>query len=198
MSHTEKHAAVTPSCSSTLPSPCAVFPPLHPDCSQTQPQWRLCWGRVVDCSASPLALQSDIQENCSPPQNNGPKGYRDKSNGDKVILCVYIYINSLLYLPRTKAWCSKRGNKSADVSLGAIMFVLTSSIRQTRRLLRAAIAVRSWKNWFRPSLLSALAAAKSNLSQSHSSTAAALIGHKISMTWLNSKGSYGKSFEYQG
>lgn len=194
MSHTEKHAAVTPSCSSTLPSPCAVFPPLHPDCSQTQPQWRLCWGRVVDCSASPLALQSDIQENCSPPQNNGPKGYRDKSNRDTVILCIYIYKFAALFAKNK----GKRGNKSADVSLGAIMFVLTSSIRQTRRLLRAAIAVRSWKNWFRPSLLSALAAAKSNLSQSHSSMAAALIGHKISMTWLNSKGSYGKSFEYQG
>lgn len=51
---------------------------------------------------------------------------------------------------------------------------LTTSIRRTRRSLRAAIAVRSWENWLRPSSLSALAAAKSSLSQSHSSTVAAL------------------------
>lgn len=104
MSHTEKHAAVTPSCSSTLPSPCAVFPPLHPDCSQTQPQWRLCWGRVVDCSASPLALQSDIQENCSPPQNNGPKGYRDKSNRYSHTVYIYIY-KEQRQKGKQKCWC---------------------------------------------------------------------------------------------
>lgn len=36
------------------------------------------------------------------------------------------------------------------------------------------MVVRSWENWPRPSLLSALAAAKSSLSQSHSSVVAAL------------------------
>lgn len=118
MSHTEKHAAVTPSCSSTLPSPCAVFPPLHPDCSQTQPQWRLCWGRVVDCSASPLALQSDIQENCSPPQNNGPKGYRDKSNGDKVILCVYIYKFTALFA-KNKGMLQQKGKQKCWCVIGS-------------------------------------------------------------------------------
>lgn len=73
----------------TLPSPCAVFPPLHPDCSPARPQRRWCWWTLVDCSASPLAQQSDIQETHSPPQNNGPKGHTDRLN--RWILYVHIY-----------------------------------------------------------------------------------------------------------
>ncbi len=107
--HTQRHAADTPSSSSSLPSPCAVFPPLHPDCSQAQTQWRWCWRRLVDCSASPLVQQSDIQETRSPPQSNGPEGHRHRFNKDKVRTDTYVCVNidSLLHLPRTKAWHSR-------------------------------------------------------------------------------------------
>lgn len=68
----------------------------------------------------------------------------------------------------------QEGKERADVSLGAAAFVLTSSISLTRRSLREPMVVRSWTNWFIPSLLRVLAATKSNSSQLHLSTAAPL------------------------
>lgn len=89
------------------------------------------------------------------------------------------------------------GTWRADVSLGAeTVFVLTSSISRTRRSLRAAMTVRSWTNRVRPSLLSSLAATKSNLSQSHLSTAAPLRGHTEPETGLNSERSDRRSSDW--
>lgn len=155
----------------TLPSPCAVFPPPHPGCSQTTPRRR--W-RPDDSSASPPVPQSAIPETRFAPRNNEPKGHKVRTG----LCCVCIRIHCF----------TAEGTWRADVSLGAeTVFVLTSSISRTRRSLRAAMTVRSWTNRVRPSLLSSLAATKSNLSQSHLSTAAPLRGHTEPETGLNSE-----------
>lgn len=161
MSHREARSSHT-QLQQHLPSPCAVLSPLHPDCSQTEPQWRLRWGN--GCSASLEALQSGIPENRSPPPNSGPKGNKVCVFRDSVWL--------FFHIPET--WCAKTDIKVQKCDLKQYRLSLTSSIRRTRRSFRAAMAVRSWENWLRPSSLSTLAAAKSSLSQSHSSTVAAL------------------------
>lgn len=83
VTHTQRYAADTPSCSSNLPSPCAVSPPLHPDCSQAEPQWRWCWRMFVACLAPLLLQQCDIQEIRFPPQNSEPNEHRHRLNRDK-------------------------------------------------------------------------------------------------------------------
>lgn len=155
------HAGHRETCSSHtqqhLPSPCAACSPLPPSYSQTEPQWWW-WRRLVDCSAAPLVPLSDTPETHSPPQNNDPKEQRDRS---KWASC-------------QTGWVYRFKTSS---------FPLTSSINLARRSLSAAMMIRSWANWFRPSLLSALAATKSSLSQSHSSVATFLReGHNVPRT----------------
>lgn len=55
-----------------LPSPCTALSPLHPDWSQTEPQWRCWWRSLADHSTSLWALQPGVQDRCSPPQSSGP------------------------------------------------------------------------------------------------------------------------------
>lgn len=103
---------------------------------------------------------------------------------DRYVLCIY-----------TERFTASRHDTAEGKQSAVTGFVLTSSMSLTRRSLRAAMTLRSWTNRFRPSLLSALAATKSNLSQSHSQVAAPLRGHKVPKTGLDFKGSQRRSFD---
>lgn len=83
----------------TLPSPCAVFPPPHPGCSQATPRRR--W-RPDDSSASPPVPQSAIPETRSAPRNNEPKGHKVRTG----LCCLCVHTDPLLHSRgNMKGWC---------------------------------------------------------------------------------------------
>lgn len=158
MCRTERRAAVTPSCSSTYP----LLAQSYHHCIQTvvrrSHSGGCAEGAAVLFKLCNLAFQRTVLL-------LETVGLRDTKH-------VFLETGFFPHIPDT--WCTKMDIKVQKCDLKQCRPSLTSSIRRTRRSFRAAMAVRSWENWLRPSSLSALAAAKSSLSQSHSSTVAAL------------------------
>lgn len=159
MCRTERRTAVTPSCSSTYP----LLAQSYHHCIQTVVR-RSHSGGCTGGAAVQLLFKL-----CNLPFQKTvlllkTVGLRDTK---------YVFRDSgWLFFPTYQKHDAPKRTKKCD--LKQYRLSLTSSMRRTRRSLRAAMAVRSWENRLRPSSLSALAAAKSSLSQSHSSTVAAL------------------------
>lgn len=163
MCRTERRAAVTPSCGSTYP----LLAQSYHHCIQTVVR-RSHGGGCAEGAAVQLLFKLCNLAFQRTVLLLKTVGLRDTK---------YVLLETVagFFFPHTRNMMHQNGHESAEVcDLKPYRLSLTSSIRRTRRSLRAAMAVRSWENWFRPSSLSALAAAKSSLSQSHSSTVAAL------------------------